>query len=94
MADNYIAITVGSNRVAAKFRNVVDDLERARDQLTNLKQAIDQMTDGSNYTTVENNLGIPTGKGASAYNLITGALSELNADTQLNQLLSWFAALP
>jgi hypothetical protein len=95
MADNYIPITFSTatdQQLASLLRETVDQLQRWREALARIKADMDQMTDGATYTKIETVFGLPTGKGATTYNLVTGALAELNADTSLGQLVSWLAA--
>lgn len=93
MANNFINIDLTSNkRLAYKLRQAIDDFLKAESQLEALKSDMDQMINGTDYTTLEAEFALPAGKGDDVYNLVAGAVSELNADTNYQQLLSWLAA--
>lgn len=93
MANNFIDVDLSTNeRLAYKLREVIDGFEKNADLLASLKDAMEQMTDGVTFTTIETQFGLPTGKGSSVYNLVVGSVAELAADTNLTQLRSWLAA--
>lgn len=94
MAINNITIDLSTQkRLAYKLREAVDGAEKTINLLTDLKDAMEQMTDGVSYTTIETEFGLPTGKGDEVYNLLVGAVAEINGDTSLLQLRSWLAAV-
>lgn len=88
MPINYI--TVDRARIQWNdLLNIIDNLRFYQDKLRQEKEKMDNMTDGADYTAIESQYGIPTGKGDEVYNLVAGATSELAADTNLSQLLDW-----
>jgi hypothetical protein len=94
MANNYIEVDLSTNeRLAYKLREAVDGMEKSINLLSDLKDSMEQMTDGVTFTTIETQFGLATGKGQSVYNLLTGTVGELAADTNLAQLRSWLAAV-
>lgn len=54
---------------------------------------MDNMTDGVTFSTLEQAYGIPSGKGQTVYNLLAGAVADLNASTSLSNLQAWLAAI-
>lgn len=94
MAINNITIDLTTGkRLAFKLRETVDQLQKYEEMLAALKAAMDQMTDGVSYATIETEFALPTGKGVTVYNLVTGASAELAADSNLEQLKSWLSAV-
>lgn len=94
MANNTITIDLsGQKRLAYKLRELVDGLEKMDNLATDLKAAMEQMTDGVTFTTIEAEFGLPAGKGQSVYNLLVGSVAEMAADSNLTQLRSWLAAV-
>jgi hypothetical protein len=92
VAANYITVSL-DERLGGRIRDIVDMLASRRSMLRDLKAALETMVDGSDYSMIEAELGLPAGKGQTVYNLVSGALSELDADTSFNQLLSWLGAV-
>ena len=92
MPNNYIAINGQVSRLGSNLYAAVCLLADAKMRIEQLKGVMDNMTDGIDYSTLEANFGITTGKGQSVYNLVTGANSEMAADTSLVNLLNWLGA--
>lgn len=91
MADNHIEINTNT-RLGYEARDVVDTLARTRARLRQLKSTMEQQTDGVSYAQIEARVGIAAGKGDEFYNLVVGALAELDADFVVGQLLDWCEA--
>lgn len=91
MPDNYIGVNQQS-RLGGTLQSSLNGLALHTGTLKQLKLDMDNMTDGVSFATVESSFGIPAGKGQTVYNLIAGAVSEINAATNLNNLLNWLAA--
>ena len=88
MAINFITVDAGRT-LGAQLLGCVDALRRNEATLRELKEIMDNMTDGITYTNIETNFGIPVGKGQTMYNLVSGAVSELAADVNFTQLVDW-----
>ena len=93
MAKNYIGLPVSGNRLAVALFGACVNLANAKDQLLMLKNAMDQMIDGSDYTLMETAFGIETGKGQTVYNLVAGSVSELASDVSVTSLVSYLAVI-
>lgn len=91
MPDNYVGVNLGS-RLGGTLLSSLNGLVLHSGSLKQLKLDMDNMTDGVSFVTLESSFGIPAGKGTTIYNLVAGAVSELNAATNLNNLLNWLAA--
>lgn len=92
MANNYIAVNQNASVLSSSLMSGINTLALAVGRLQQLKTDMDNMTDGQDWTTVETNFGIPTGKGASVYNLLTGCVSDLTGSNTSN-LLNWLGAV-
>ena len=57
------------------------------DALQRLKESMEEMIDGGDYTVVEQQFGLQTGEGTLLYNLLTGALVDLQG-TNVQQLIA------
>lgn len=88
MAVNYITVD-RSKQQGAQLLAVVEGFRRLQGEMSQIKDMMDNMTDGITYTNVELQFGIATSKGDEMYNLIAGAVSELAADTNFSQLVDW-----
>lgn len=88
MAINYITVD-RSRQQGNELLTIVETLRYYQDRLRQEKEKMDNMTDGVSYTAIETQYGIPTGKGVSMYNLVSGAVAELAADTNFAQLIDW-----
>jgi hypothetical protein len=93
VANNYVLITTTGQRHAAALLALVNNLANQRDILAQVKADMDQMTDGVSYATIESAFGLPAGKGQTVYNLVAGALAEVNAATTFNNLLTYLGAI-
>ena len=88
MAKNNITVN-RSFRQGADLVSVVESFRNATDKLKQLKEIMDNMTDASDWTVIEAQFGVPVGKGEVIYNLVSGTVSELAADTTFNNLTDW-----
>lgn len=91
MAKNFIGLPTGANRLSNSLLGACNTLAMGRDQIRLLKEAMDQMIDGSDYTMLETAFGLSTGNGQTVYNLVAGTLADLNADVSLSSLISYLA---
>jgi len=86
MAKNFIQVNTGQ-RLGAQFRNAVDQLRNARDQLGKLKSVMDQqILDDGTYAVVESQFGLQAGDGQACYNLVAGVVTDLAASNETNLL--------
>lgn len=92
MAINYITVdrekSLGNQTIA-----IVNTLREYQDKLRQLKEIMDNMTDGTDYTKIEAQFGLVTGKGQPLYNLVAGATSELAVDSNFVNLIDWTVPL-
>ena len=90
--DNYIPIST-TQRPAAFLKAALDRLRSAIYDLEVVKANMDQTTDALDWTTLESVYGLEAGDGQALYNLTAGAVAEVAADTNLQQLLTWTQAV-
>lgn len=83
MATTYIA-TNTTRRLGADLRQAVHALKEARSDFRELKATMETMIDASDYTLLETEFGLPTGQGQTVYNLVSGALTDMEA-SNINQ---------
>lgn len=88
MADNHITINRASAQGNELLSNVIA-FRSAYSRLAELKKQLDNQTPPANWTVIETQFGIPTGKGETMYNLVAGALSALDASFDFNNLLNY-----
>jgi hypothetical protein len=88
MPVNYITVDA-ARKQGGELLTIIENLRYYQDRLRQEKEKMDNMTDGVTYAAIETQYGIPTGKGDEVYNLVSGASSELAADTNFAQLLDW-----
>lgn len=89
---NNITINRGT-QPGNELLSVIVQLRDAQSKLSQIKQQMDNMTDGADYTRIEALFGVPAGKGQSTYNLVAGADAGLAGLTDFNQLIDWFGPL-
>lgn len=90
MANNFIGINLGT-RLGSSLMSGSQNLNWSIDVLTSLKAAMDNMVAGADYSIVEAQFGIPAGKGQILYNLVAGAVADMNASANITQLLGFLA---
>lgn len=83
MANNYIAIDT-TKRLGNRLRRCVDITREALSLLNEIRDIMDESNDGVDYGTIEAQFGLPTGKGLTAYNLVAGARSAVQAAATVN----------
>ena len=88
MAINNITVN-RSFILGSQLASLVESQNNIIATMRKIKSQMDNMTNASDWTVIEAQFGIPAGKGQTVYNLIAGALSELDADTSLSNLTSW-----
>lgn len=77
MATTYIAITSGS-RLGQQVQSAAQQLQAAKEQITDLKAIMETMINASDYTMLEQQFGLQAGSGVTLYNLIAGVNTDLS----------------
>lgn len=77
MAATFVPIDT-TKRLGSNLRRAVDVLRDALDQLNKVKNIMDTQVDGTDYSVVEAQFGLPAGNGAAVYSLVTGALTAID----------------
>ena len=85
MATTYIP-TNTSKRLGADLRQLSHSLKEARSDCRELKAVMETMIDGTDYTVLESEFGLATGDGQTTYNLVSGALMDLE-DANIDQFI-------
>lgn len=83
MATTWIP-TNTNTRLGADLRQAVHALKETRSDFRELKAVMETMIDASNYALLETEFGLPAGLGDDAYNLVSGALSDMEG-ANINQ---------
>jgi hypothetical protein len=86
MAVTYIKVDV-SKRLGADLRQTVVHGAEFDERLHRLKDVMDTMIDGTDYTRLETEFGVATGQGETVYNLVAGAATD-TAAANITQLLN------
>lgn len=76
MAVTYIS-TNTSKRLGADLRQAVHALKEVRSDLRELKAVMETMIDAADYSLLETEFGLSTGLGDDTYNLVSGALADM-----------------
>jgi hypothetical protein len=85
MAVTYIKVDV-SKRLGADLRQTVVHGEQFDERLHRLKDVMDTMIDGTDYSRIETEFGLAVGQGETVYNLVAGAAAG-TAAADIHQLL-------
>jgi uncharacterized protein YecE (DUF72 family) len=85
MAVTYIKVDV-SKRLGADLRQTVVHGAEFDERLHRLKEVMDTMIDGTDYSRIETEFGLVAGQGQTVYNLVAGAAAG-TAATDIHQLL-------
>jgi hypothetical protein len=85
MAVTYIKVDI-SKRLGADLRQTVVHGEQFDERLHRLKEVMETMIDGTDYTRLETEFGLAAGKGETVYNLVSGAVTDVSG-TNITQLL-------
>jgi hypothetical protein len=76
MAVQHISIN-STKRLGSELRQTVNYGTSFEQQLDKLKDIMDTMIDGTDYSRLETDFGLTTGKGETVYNLVAGSLTAL-----------------
>jgi hypothetical protein len=85
MAVTYIKVDV-SKRLGADLRQTVVHGAEFDERLHRLKEVMETMIDGTDYSRIETEFGLVTGQGETVYNLVAGAATD-TAAANIHQLL-------
>jgi hypothetical protein len=86
MAVTYIKVDI-SKRLGADLRQTIVYGAEFDERLHRLKDVMDTMIDGTDYSRLETEFGVATGKGETVYNLVAGAATD-TAGANITQLLN------
>jgi hypothetical protein len=87
MSANYIPVDL-SKRLGLRLRRAVDLTRELLNLLAETKAVMEAQIDGTDYSAVEAQYGLPAGKGQTAYNLVAGAYSTINV-SGVQQMTNW-----
>jgi len=80
----YQHITIALNSTHGRYlRNALSDLENARNSLRDIVAFMPTMVDGSDYTHLEEQFGLETGKGESAKNELESLMGKIDVDSSV-----------
>jgi hypothetical protein len=85
MAVQYISID-STKRLGSELRQAVNYGTAFDQSLIKLKEIMETMIDGSDYSRLETEFGLAAGKGETVYNLVVGAATDVSG-TNITQLL-------
>jgi hypothetical protein len=85
MAATYIKVDI-SKRLGADLRQTVVHGAEFDERLHRLKDVMETMIDGSDYSRLETEFGLAAGKGETVYNLVSGAATDTSG-ANIHQLL-------
>jgi hypothetical protein len=85
MAVQYISIN-STKRLGSELRQAVNYGTAFDQQVAKLKELMETMIDGTDYSRLETEFGLAAGKGETVYNLVTGAATDVSG-TNITQLL-------
>ncbi len=85
MAVQYILVDT-SQRLGSELRQAVNYGNAFDTQVVRLKEIMETMIDGTDYSAVETNFGLQVGSGQTVYNLVSGAATDAGG-TNIHQLL-------
>jgi hypothetical protein len=83
MANNHISVDQ-QKRLGNLLRRASDITRESLTVLTQIRDVMDEMNDGIDYTTLEQAFGLQTGKGLLAYNLVNGARAAVQSPATIN----------
>ena len=95
MANLQIEIS-GTNRLGSRMRQVIDSINRDREELIHMKAILDQLASGAtttaDYAPIEQALNVAGGaqtgaNGQAIYNLVAGAIARFNSQ-QVDDFIS------
>ena len=87
MAINHVPIDT-AKRLGGRLRRLADLTRDVLNLLTETKAVMEAQVDGADYTAIEAQYGLPSGKGQTTYNLVAGARTAIDV-TAVRQLVDW-----
>jgi len=87
MANIYVKVNTGL-RLGNELQKVGDMLCAAQSHIVQVKNTMDNMTNGVDFTTIETNFGIPTGQGQGAYNTIVSAVASMTGSAAIQTTIN------
>lgn len=88
-ADHILINTAAAGGKGAELYNIMTQAESVLAGLRGARDNMDQMINGGDYSMLETKFGIPTGQGPAAYNLVVGALAQIDTgSTAYKQMLA------
>ena len=86
MPRNYIFVDTGiaGAKRAQELKDLSRRLRESYEIAIRLKETMDQMNDGTNFTDIETHFGIPAGTGNTVYTMIKNIIDSLEGDVQSN----------
>ena len=88
MAVDFIPITVGSNMQsqAQQLKNLTLQVTQVYMQTVSLRNLMTHMNDGVDFSQLEKQFGLPTGKGQEVFDLLNGAANAMDGTMQNNNI--------
>ena len=87
MANIFVKVTT-SVRLGAELQRLADLMAATNSHLAQVRNVMDNMTDGVNYTTLETNFGLPTGVGAAAHTVIKDAHTAYSTNPSIQLVIN------
>lgn len=86
MPRNYIVIdtTITTARRAQELKTFSQRLRETYELGARLRDVMQQMNDGTNFTDIEAHFGLPAGSGQLVFNMVTNTVDSLEGDIQSN----------
>lgn len=87
MANIYVKVNTNL-RLGNELQKVGDMLAATQAHLLQIKNVMDNMTDGVDFTVIETNFGIPTGTGNGAYVTIAAAATAMTGSSAIQTTIN------
>ena len=90
MAQDYIRVNVDtatSRTNASELLTFIQHIRRAKELGNKLQDVFNHNVEDPDYADLEPHLGIPAAEGQVVYNLLVGALAEIEADVNAMQII-------
>ena len=86
MAGNFIKLVrnVDTATHVQDLLTTVRTLRTAYEHLAKVKETMNRMHDGEDFSALEENYGVPTGQGQAVFDLVNGALGSMNGTFQVD----------
>lgn len=87
MANIYVKVNTNV-RLGNELQRVGDMLAATQAHLVQVKNVMDNMTNGVDFVTLETNFGIPAGSGSGAYNTIVSACAAMTGSSAIQTTIN------